>query len=831
MKVRKVLFKASIISIICFVASVGYSSQRAAYVPGEVLVKYRESASRRAVPSLERDLGVVTIKDYPALRLSRMKIVSGVSVDECIRGYRKRAGAEIEYVEPNYIVNADILPNDPDFGELYALHNTGQDGGTIDADIYAAEAWNLQTGGSVVVAVIDTGVDYNHPDLADNIWVNEGEIPGNGIDDDGNGFIDDYRGWDFNNNDNDPQDDHSHGTHCAGTIAAVGNNGIGIAGVNWHAKIMPLKFLSSGGSGTTADAVSAIMYATMMGAKVMSNSWGGGGFSNALRDAIEAAKEAGIIFVAAAGNSAGDNDLLPHYPSSYDSENVIAVAATDRNDELASFSCYGLESVDIAAPGVSILSTAPDGGYKYSSGTSMATPHVAGAAALAMAHWPSSSSEQIISAILDGSDPLSSLEGMVATGGRLNVSQMLNPENDTTAPARITDLSLAESRMSRVTLQWTSTGDDGNTGMANCYDLRYSLEPIVESNWGAASLASDLPSPQYAGSVEKVTVTGLLPATDYYFAIKAKDNRKNSSPISNLVYAATSDGTLVMKDDVEGAGENWSAEGLWHRTSHRASSGSRSRYYGQEGIWNYDTGGVNSGTLTSEEIDLTIYRDAVLVFDHYREVEFYGGPYDICSVEVSSDGGVSWEVLWQMDSSHPFEAGWNSSGAVMLTDIAGERIRLRFSFDTVDNSGNNYEGWYVDNIRVLAEQYHHFHDIELILNKERFAAGDELDLTAVVTRSPLSQHETCDGYLAVLDPAGRTFFLNGNYKWSPAATPFVRDFWVRDLTAHLGPFIVSEGLAEGDYTVFAVLTDADSSALRAANWASPLEKADFTISR
>ena len=216
---------------------------------------------------------------------------------------------------------------------------------------------------NVLVGVIDTGVDYNHPDLAANIWTNPGEIAGNGIDDDGNGYIDDVHGYDFVNNDGDPMDDNGHGTHFSGTIGGVGNNGIGVAGVNWNVKIMALKFLDSGGSGSTANAVAGVQYATMMGVDVTSNSWGGGGFSQALYDAIDAAGAANIAFVAAAGNNGANNDTSPAYPAAYDLPNIISVAATDDNDELASFSNYGAASVDLGAPGVDILSTLPGNQY------------------------------------------------------------------------------------------------------------------------------------------------------------------------------------------------------------------------------------------------------------------------------------------------------------------------------------------------------------------------------------------------------------------------------------------------------------------------------------
>ena len=247
-------------------------------------------------------------------------------------------------IEPDLPIQVQKTSNDPSLWRLYGLNNYGQSGGTTDADLDAPEAWEITTGSrDVVIGVIDSGVDINHPDLAANIWVNPGETPNNGIDDDGNGFIDDVNGWDFYDNDNTPNDGNGHGTHVAGTIGAVGNNNSGIAGVNWEVSLLPLRFLGDDGSGWTSDAVAAVNYATMLkrdfGINVVAtnNSWGGGGYSRTLDRAIESANDQGIMFVAAAGNQGSNNDTNPSYPTNYDAPNVISVAALNRNDNLAGF--------------------------------------------------------------------------------------------------------------------------------------------------------------------------------------------------------------------------------------------------------------------------------------------------------------------------------------------------------------------------------------------------------------------------------------------------------------------------------------------------------------
>lgn len=335
-------------------------------------------------------------------------------------------------IEPNVVITAAATPNDSSYPQQWALNNTGQSGGTPDADIDAKEAWDITKGSrDVVIAVVDTGVDYHHTDLKANIWTNPGEIAGNGVDDDGNGFVDDVHGYDFVNNDGDPMDDNSHGTHVAGTIGAVGNNSKGVAGVAWNTSIMVLKFLDASGSGYLSDAVAALNYATMMktdyGVNVCAtnNSWGGGGYYSPLNSAINAGADADMLFVAAAGNNGSNNDAVASYPGNYSSNSIISVAATNRNDALTYFSNYGATQVDLAAPGVNIYNTLRNNSYGNYSGTSMAAPHVTGTAALIWSKYPTLSYRQVRDAIFDGVDSISSLSGKVATGGRLNAKKAL----------------------------------------------------------------------------------------------------------------------------------------------------------------------------------------------------------------------------------------------------------------------------------------------------------------------------------------------------------------------------------------------------------------------
>ena len=506
------------------------------FVPGEVILKFKDHATEQEKNQVRSALGGTHLRGLGRIR-AELRQLGTLTVEEAVTQYR--AHPKVEYIEPNYILNVVETPNDQRFNELYGLHNTGQTGGTPGADIRATNAWDVFTGSSqTLIGVIDTGVDYTHPDLQANIWTNPGEIPGNNNDDDGNGYIDDIHGWDFVNDDNDPMDDHGHGSHVSGTIGAVGNNGIGVVGVCWNVKIMGLKFLSASGSGSTANAVLAVQYATQMGVRLTSNSWGGGGFSQALFDAIQDANLNGILFVAAAGNNGANTDASPHYPSSYNLPNIIAVAATDHNDQLASFSNYGATSVDLAAPGVNILSTFPGASYGAISGTSMATPHVSGAAGLVFGRFPSIGHLDAKGLILSRVDPLPNLAGVVQTGGRLNAFLPI-ADPDSLAPEEITDLAATDTGSNWLVVGWSATGDDGATGTASRYVVKVSASPIVEGNFDLAATVPNPPDPGAPGSGESMRIRGLDFSTTYYVAVKALDEFGNASPISNLATATT----------------------------------------------------------------------------------------------------------------------------------------------------------------------------------------------------------------------------------------------------------------------------------------------------
>ena len=473
--------------------------KKAEFVPGELLVRFRPgtaSARTKARTSLSLSTSTgrtisIQVNHFGGSDLVDGLMLAQVAPDDAPAAIAAlRARADVEYAEPNFIRYPDVVPNDTHYADLWGLKSVN--GGTS-----AETAWNTTTGSSnVVVGIVDSGIDIQHRDLKDNIFVNTGEIAGNNIDDDGNGFIDDVNGWDFINHDRTVFDSASadaHGTHVAGTIGAQGNNAAGVVGVNWDVQLLPLKAISPNG-GSDSTLLEAFNYAKALrqhgvNLRVLNNSYGAQHFSQSLLDAIKQLGDAGILFVAAAGNETLNNDLVPHFPASFDLPNVISVAASSEFGDLASFfSNRGPKTVHLAAPGTNILSTTPRGysgeglvaayteadGSTYSNfnGTSMATPHVSGAAALACAADPNISLARLRGVILSGVD---SGVSSTITGGRLNANKVVQSalENDNTPPAVPANFRIASQNGRTVELRWTEAGDDGTTARASLDEIRF----------------------------------------------------------------------------------------------------------------------------------------------------------------------------------------------------------------------------------------------------------------------------------------------------------------------------------------------------------------------
>jgi subtilisin family serine protease len=414
------------------------------------LVKFKAGVSSAHINAQLAAPGLGKSKRFkapkPEAALERWWHVRPDKSDAGMRALRKLARAGlVERIEPNHRVYAAAVPDDVRFAEQWGLHNIGQAGGVAGADVDAPEAWDFHTGSAeVIVAVVDTGIDWTHPDLAANMWVNPGEIPDNGIDDDRNGYVDDVHGANTDQSWVSALDDVGHGTHLAGIVGALGNNGAGIAGVNWRVRLMSVKALMTSSAGFMSDVIEGMLYASRMGARIAVTGFATNENSDALADAVAALNDAGVLVVAAAGNQSVNNETarsLPagfgRFPASAAAPNVLAVAATTQSDELAAFSNYGPTSVHLGAPGVGILSTVPTSaplggccvdpsGYRALSGTSTSAAFAAGAAALLLAQNPARTPQQLQRLLWSSSDPLSALAGRVASGGRLNVANALS---------------------------------------------------------------------------------------------------------------------------------------------------------------------------------------------------------------------------------------------------------------------------------------------------------------------------------------------------------------------------------------------------------------------
>lgn len=547
------------------------------FVPGEILVRYRsEAAAERS----EAD-GAATLFSGGSELPMRVERIDGSDLVTGLRLVRVdtedtlpaiaalNARPDVLYAEPNYVRRKLTRPNDQHFGQMWGMKNTGQappggHTGTVGADIDAEPAWAINTGSrNVVVGVIDEGIDINHPDLADNIWKNPGEIANNGVDDDANGFADDVNGWDFFHNDRTvfdgsgayPSDGtDAHGTHVAGTIGAVGNNGQGVVGVNWQVSLMSLKILGREGEALAPSSVlvtvRAYNYAKMMrdrwtssgGARganirVLNNSYGGGGRSQAELDAIKALGNSGILFVAAAGNDGRNNDLFQVFPASYAAPNLIAVAATTNWDSSASFTNFGPRTVQMAAPGELILSTTPNGTYDFYSGTSMASPHVAGAAALVCSASPGITVSRLRAALMYSGDLLYSQNfySMLVSGRRLNAEKALRnvAENDTAPPAAVGGLQ-GNSAGRRHYLDWTAPGDNGNAGQAAIYEIRFSDTAMTTSAQFESGIPFAAPIPAAAGTHQEATVDVPFQHSTGFIGIRAIDNVGNAGPVTSI---------------------------------------------------------------------------------------------------------------------------------------------------------------------------------------------------------------------------------------------------------------------------------------------------------
>lgn len=513
-----------------------------------VIVKFKETAKKADRKQLMAQFGSsFKDKNHDGVddrfrhiakgRLAELTVPRGLDARAMVE--RLKHNPHIEYAELNHRFYPSVIPNDPSYGQLWGMPK-----------INAEQAWEMEMGSrEVVVGVIDTGFDYTHPDLRDNIWVNPNEVPNNGIDDDGNGYIDDIHGISAINDNGNPQDTHYHGTHVAGTIGATGNNGSGVVGVNWNTAMVGCSFLGSQG-GTTADGIQCIDYMVDLknrgvNIRVLNNSWGGGSFSQALEDAITAANNADILFVAAAGNDAIDNDVNDSWPANHDVANVMAIASTTRDDEMSYFSQWGLNTVDMGAPGSDVYSTVPGSDYNTLSGTSMATPHVAGAAALILAADPTLTTADVKNILMSSGDPIAALEGKTVTGKRLNLESALNM-----AGAGGPGYYLLVSPASRTVNQDSSVTFDIDMNAVGGYNGNASFSADLPAGLNAAVSFSSNTVPADGRTIMTVSTDANTTLGNHIITINAVDGDIHKSiDVSLLVYPAGTFSTTYSNEN------------------------------------------------------------------------------------------------------------------------------------------------------------------------------------------------------------------------------------------------------------------------------------------
>ena len=636
------------------------------HAQGELLVKLKPQADMDSFVGLQSSDGIQTVEhfEFPQVmrdkfggELLRLKLPEGISTAEGIA--LLESDERLAYVTSNDLRLASKVPSDELNSELWGLEK-----------IQAPQAWERTTGSrqGPIIAVLDTGLDMEHPDIAANLWTNKGEIPGNGIDDDGNGVIDDVHGFNATDGTGNPFDDYTHGTHCAGTIAAVGDNGGGVTGINWQAQIMPVKMMVKG-EGTVADTVRAVAYATANGASITSNSYGGP-YS---QPEYEAFASSPLLHICAAGNEGNDNDVSRYYPAdrpvgypgSHELPNVISVAASGKNDRLASFSNYGAQTVDLAAPGVSILSTVPGGKYETKSGTSMATPHVAGVAGLIATLYPEATVDQIKTRLLANVDQIPALAGKVLTGGRLNAARAL--EEDSTPPAAPTN-GQAQASWNRVQVTWTHSGDDGGEGTTTFSELHWTDadgRAVAHRMKGGASGAAGAANLPLFPSAQ---------ARQLDLQVVEIDNVGNAS-------APTTVGVQVPAAKV--ADLNWASDGKWGKID----------LPGRPGVWTDSPTGNYAGRENSSlsTLPFTLQGSgSQLSFETRYRIEPGGDGVD---VEVREAGSDKWKSMHELTSYRE----WKRE-VVDLSAYDGKTIELRFRLHS-DGSKND-EGIYLDRLNV-----------------------------------------------------------------------------------------------------------------------------------
>lgn len=658
------------------------------HVPDELIL----GLSSQFSPSLEEQLAGAIVERFPvagnesdATDVVRVKLPPGSQLADYLGGFKEMVG--VVYAEPNQIYHlSESRSNKAEPGKpndlrekLWGLSNKTDP----EADIDALKAWQITTGSKSgpLIAVIDSGADYNHPDLRANIAVNSGEIPDDGIDNDGNGVVDDYYGFNAFENTGDPMDGIGHGTHVTGTIAAVGNNGQGVVGVNWQAQVLPVKIFHDRGMTTTDAILRGLNYAKERGATITSNSWGGSSHSKAIHDAFESFP---ALHIAAAGNQAKNTDQDASYPANYDISTMISVGASNRHDSPSWFSNYGRRTVDLFAPGEDIYSTIPGGGYGDKSGTSMATPHVSGVAGLVATRYPHLDPEEIKDRLLFSSDPRPHVSDLSVSGGRLNAHKALS--DDSVPPAAPNDFVATQASPKMVRFSWTGTGDDGwKNGAATGFEVRTSPNPITSATWQEAT-PLDTPRGGEIGDHlhAHYTQTPRSKKTKVYAAFQAIDEAGNRSPLLTTE-AAVPPAPMVFRDDFDSDDSTWNADGRWALRPEE----------GRGRVWSSKHSGTESGafsTLSTPPIDLSQRKGAFLRFESRQDFSWANNVF----VEIAESGSDHWSRLGELE-----DRGQWMEREFDLSAHDGKNVSIRIRSENLGSKEG--DGMMVDKFEILSE--------------------------------------------------------------------------------------------------------------------------------